>query len=55
MMHPETKTGNETKMVFRGTFLGLPVYSPETISVDATTPASRETGGDGRRRARRRK
>jgi hypothetical protein len=39
-MHLETNTENETKMVFRAMFLGIPVYSAETnssVSVESTT------------------
>jgi hypothetical protein len=39
-IHPDTRIENGIIVIFRGTFLGLPVYSPETISVDATTPDS---------------
>ena len=38
--HPEMKIENGIIVIFRGTFLGLPVYSPETTSVDVTTPDS---------------
>ena len=40
LIHTDTKIENETKMIFRAMFLGIPVYSPETISVDATAPDS---------------
>jgi hypothetical protein len=38
--HSETRIENGVTLIFRGTFLNLPIYSPETISVDATTPDS---------------
>ena len=38
--HPHTRIENGITMIFRCMFLGLPVYSPETISVDAITPDS---------------
>ena len=34
---PNTRIENGITMIFRGTFLGLPVYSPETASVDIAT------------------
>ena len=37
LIHTDTKIENETKMVFRAMFLGIPVYSPETASVDIAT------------------
>ena len=38
--HPETKIENGIIVIFRGTFLGLPGYSPETASVDIATSDS---------------
>jgi hypothetical protein len=36
----ETKIENGITMVFRGTFLGLPVYSPEIVIDNTATPDS---------------
>ena len=38
VIHPETKIKDGITMIFRGTFLGIPVYSSETTGTDTTTP-----------------
>jgi hypothetical protein len=38
--HPEIRIENGTTMIFRGMFLGLPVYSPEITGTDTATPDS---------------
>jgi hypothetical protein len=36
--HPKTRIENGITMIFRGTFLGLPVYSPKITSTNMVTP-----------------
>jgi hypothetical protein len=38
--HSQTKIENGITMIFRGMFLGLPVYSPEITGTDIATPDS---------------
>ena len=38
VIHPETKIKDGITMIFRGTFLGIPVYSSEITGTDTTTP-----------------
>jgi hypothetical protein len=38
--HPETRIENGTTMIFRGMFLGLPVYSPEITGTDTVASDS---------------
>ena len=37
-IHPETRIENGIIVIFRGTFLGLPVYSPEITDTDTAKP-----------------